>query len=392
MSEPRRSVPSEPGTLRCIVLIGGGRWSRVLLPVLKSILPVDCKIVWLTQHGLDTAQQWLKENNLQFVEARVPAQFDFTQCDAAVLATAPPTHASYLQQLIEAGVPTFCEKPLTVRADDALRLAELAQHENCPLGVDLVLHYASYLEQFADSLTATLEERLLFDVKMDWFDPWTEQRYGETKHGDFYTNLVHDVWPHCWTVLRHILPALASVQLIDLSYDPIESVFFVLNADQTRIEVRISRRHTTRIRRLNINDGEAFLDFSQEPGWSRIDGIETRYEWTGPRPLTRSLQSFLAVVADRKLAQLWPLAAMQTIDSVRSAELIANRLDTIMLEQIARLRETGVPLEDVKSRNLIVDAQLPHAAKLGTRWPAITADQQTDFVKWFCTENQIRCY
>lgn len=376
------------GGLRCIALIGGGRWSRVILPVLRDILPIDCEIAWITHHGYDRAVTWLSERALPGISIHQSRETLTHRMDAAIVATTPANHAQQVHELISQNIPTFCEKPLTTSFEHATRLIDLANCNCCPLGVNLELHYASYLDQFVD----LMKHRLIQKVDILWLDPWTEQRYGETKHGDFYTDIVHDMWPHCWSVLRRLAGGGSSMDFDSVSYHPIDGAQIAVRCPQWSAGIRLSRRNGDRVRRIEINGGQAILEFSQEPGWSEIDGTTVQHAWHGPRPLTRSLQSFLDVVMNFDLLNGWPLQAASCLDSVRLADHITSKLNEIYLERVSRLRESGVDLNSASCRNVIIDVYLPLIAAQGRRWPACTELQQIEFVKHICTTQLIRYY
>ncbi len=388
--EKQHSKPSR--TLRCIALFGGGRWSRVLLPVLRSLLPDDCEIVWITQHGYDRAVAWLADHPLHGLTIHraidPPSDPLSPRFEAAIVATAPSTHAMYVHDLVRNHIPTFCEKPLTLDYLQATNLIELARANSVPLGVNLELHYASYLDQFVE----LVGDQAINQVNIVWLDPWTEQRYGETKHGDFYTSIVHDMWPHCWSLLRRLMRVPTQLQLSDVKYDPIDGVTMYVRSSEWTAQVRLCRRNDQRTRRIELNHGTSVLDFSQEPGCSMVNNKSCAHQWAGPRPLTRALQSFLDVVEHPELLSAWPLQAATCADSVRLAEEITCKLNEIYAARISQLRKSGVELTSPAIRNLIIDAFLPLSAVQGLRWPAITEAQQIDFVKHICTTQQIHNY
>ncbi len=183
-----------------VALVGGGRWSRVLLPVMRSLLSPESQICWVTQNGLDQAKRWLAEKPLSGVEIQPRLDFDAGTIHAAVVATSPQTHAGHVRTLLRHQVPVLCEKPLTTDLASAIELKELAEQSRAILGVNLEMPFASYYRDFVQ----LVDHSPVTEVTIRWLDPWTEERYGETKHGDVYTSLVDDMWPHCWSLLREL--------------------------------------------------------------------------------------------------------------------------------------------------------------------------------------------
>ncbi len=86
--------------LERVALVGGGRWSRVLLPVMKSLLQSDAEIIWATEHGKDRARRWLSENQVDHVTLCTHADIGKADLDAAVVATMPSTHGQQAERCL----------------------------------------------------------------------------------------------------------------------------------------------------------------------------------------------------------------------------------------------------------------------------------------------------
>ena len=67
--------------------------------------------------------------------AETPEALLASDVDAFVIATATPGHAPLLRLGIEAGVPTFCEKPVASTLDETLGLAKLVEGSDVPVHV-----------------------------------------------------------------------------------------------------------------------------------------------------------------------------------------------------------------------------------------------------------------
>ncbi len=375
--------------LRRVLLVGGGRWSRVLLPVMQSLLANDAQISWVTEHGHEQARRWLAESKTERVVVKSYVETHDAAFDAAVIATAPSTHVRNARELIERGIPTLCEKPFALDAAQAAELEQLAHAQKRVLGVHLELPFASYFQEFAELVRA----QAAADIAITWFDPWSEVRYGEIKHGDVYTSIVDDMWPHCWSLIREMLPGatFSVIQIDNVVYEPSDGKVLVLaRTEQTQIRVELSRRFLRRKRRIEVDGCKLLLDFSAEPGWREVGGVVTTNAWQGLRPLSRSLQSFFEVVVNNTLASRWTLSLHNCLDSVRQACEISGRLRALQEQRLLDLQRSGVDLSDTAQRNLIVDALLPEYAQDGQRWPAFSLEQQTAFVQHVCKTRGIR--
>lgn len=389
--------------LRRVALYGGGRWSRVLLPVIQSLLVEDAKVAWVTDHNREVAQRWLAEKNIERVTLHSTSDFNreltttannaSTKIECAIVATSPPQHAALTRELLEHRVPTFCEKPLTLDFEQALALQQLASAKLCPLGVNLEMHFASFIEDFAAILLQRpAGSQSIHTLDITWTDPWTDVRYGEIKIGDVYTNIVDDMWPHCWSLLRRIRPSGSVSAIEQLYYNPINGqVDIALRFDDIVTRLSLSRRAYHRTRRVNVNSGEAILDFSIEPGTTEINGQTTNNSWRGSRPLSRSLASFFEVVQQPSLVNAWPLSASACLDSVKSSRAIASQLKSHQRALLDRFCASGIDAAYDSHRNLIVDLLLPEYAAKDGRWSVTTQPEQIAFVKHVCETQGLRC-
>ncbi len=370
--------------LRRVALFGGGRWSRVLLPVIQSLLVDDAEIMWVTKHGREIAECWLVDKAIERVSVQTQLNLDAVVIDAAVVATSPATHGQQVHQLLKRGIPTFCEKPFTLDFDQAVALHHMATDAGCPLGVNLEMVFANFIEEFSNAVAGRSVRR----IEITWSDPWSEIRYGETKHGDVYTSIVDDMWPHCWSLLRTLCPHGNVDSVEEVSYEPGKGLIHIsVRINEVVAKVVLSRRSDRRVRRISVNDGEAVLDFSTEPGSTEINGTVSMNEWRGARPLSRSLSSFFEVILEPALIDRWALA--QCLDAVRSAQIIGDQLGALQRARLGSLRVTGIDIVNETHRNLIVDLLLPEYTTSEQRWPAMTIEDQIAFVRHVCATEGI---
>jgi predicted dehydrogenase len=364
---------------------------------MQSLLVEDSEIVWVTEYGYESAQRWLIDKAIERVTISKNGAIGAHAVDAAIVATNPARHGRQVRELLDCGIPTFCEKPFTLDFDEAFALQEMAANLTCPLGVNLEMHFASFIEDFASLFPSRSEDvGNVRQIDITWLDPWSESRYGETKHGDIYTSIVDDMWPHCWSVMRRLCPRGTVNLLESVRYEPSSGqVDIAIRFDEVITNVVLSRRSERRVRRVVVNGGEAVLDFSTEPGSTEVDGTVSMNAWRGERPLSRSLSSFFEVILDSARttdwAVYWALSASACLDSVRSARQIGDALRQFQQVCVEGFRNTGIELADKSHRNLIVDLLLPEYAASDRRWPAITMEEQFAFIRHVCDTQGMRC-
>ncbi len=366
------------GHLKRIVVYGGGRWARTLVAVLRRVMPGDSEIVWVTKHCFADAQSWLLQNptpNLCLV-----SEWDLATevPDAVIVATSPPSQFELVLDAVTLRVPTLCEKPLVSDSTQLSQLLSLADGSRCLIGVHLEFLFASYLRDFA----LQIESASIRSIHLDWLDPWSEERDGETKHAEFYTDIVSDQLPHCWSVLATIRPVSSRLILTNVSYSPdfveLQGYFGV-----SAVTLRLSRRASHRVRRVSVTDDHGFetvLDFSVEPGSITIGDQQILNRWSGGRPLACSLSSFVDAVRYRDQSPCWPMELKNCLDSVLSSLRARDMLQVVLDEHIDTLLTSECfCLDNSEHVNLVVDRFLPEFAAQGRRFCVDTWIQQQSF-------------
>lgn len=114
-----------------IGLAGVGRIGAFHAETLKGLDFVDELVV--TDVVTDAARALADRLDVSYASS--PAELLASGVDGFVIATATPGHAPLLRQGVEAGVPTFCEKPLASTLAETIELAKLVDASSVPVQV-----------------------------------------------------------------------------------------------------------------------------------------------------------------------------------------------------------------------------------------------------------------
>ena len=114
-----------------IGLAGVGRIGAFHAETLRDLADVDEVVV--SDVDADAAQAVAERLGVGF--ATSPAALLAEGVDGFVIATATPGHALLLRLGLEAGVPTFCEKPVAATLDETMDLAKLVTTATAPVHV-----------------------------------------------------------------------------------------------------------------------------------------------------------------------------------------------------------------------------------------------------------------
>lgn len=362
------------------VLIGGGRWARVLLPVIQNFTKHD-RIIWVTKHGYQKNKLWLTAKNFKNVDIQQNETNVWNSKTKGVfIANKSFKHEIYLEKCIKNNIPAYSEKPFSYNHKNAARLVENAQKKHLPVGVNLEYVYASYLEDFRNVIGKTE----ILNISITWHDPFTEKKYGETKYADVYTPIVYDTLPHCLSILATVFQ-IQTPKILSLRY---------LNGGQVKIEfqhenryvyVSLDRRASKRVRKLDINTGAHILDFSKEPGYIISKQKTYRNRWKKRRPLELSIEMFLKSIKNNNIN--FPTSLQNYLHSILLTELAFIKLDKAHKQKLNELRKTkNSRADNPEIRALAMDMMMPKLVEKESFYRDFTDQKITNLAKSLITK------
>src|SRR2546422_7110793 len=196
-------VETEEGPAPCpdtITIIGGGRWARVLVEVLCRLVPPSVAICVYSRRNTRSMGIWGQARGLaNRVEllSTWPRPFS-TGLGAVVVANAARDHETAVEWALLAGAPVMVEKPIALTGPAAERLADLARQRNVPFAAAHVFLFARYLDNFWKLIR---NAGRIDSLHVDWADPESEERYGESKRYDPGLPVFADWLPHVVSIV-----------------------------------------------------------------------------------------------------------------------------------------------------------------------------------------------
>jgi predicted dehydrogenase len=300
-----------------VCVMGGGRWARVYLDVLRGLLPPDIPLSAHAGRGFDAMLAWNEGRDGRIGVTREPPGPHSR--GVAIVANAAADHPAAVRQALAAGLPVLVEKPLATGFSAASQLVAEAAGCNIVLAVSQVFLFAGYLENFAAQVRAS---GALKSLSIIWTDPAGESRHGEAKRFDPLLPIQADVLPHIVSIMAMLTsarPQLVAARRLRQGL----AMEVSMTAEDVPCQVRMEREADARRRIVTVltQDGSLRLDFTQEPG--TICRNETVRDadpaWArGPRPLARMLSSFFSLaldgIPDDRLDPALPLHALALSD------------------------------------------------------------------------------
>lgn len=283
-----------------VAILGGGRWARTIAGVLAGLCGDDRDIILCSPNYPEGWDIWLQarpaDQRRTFVlNADLAGVLRNPRVGSVLVVRAASDNAATALAALKAGKATFVEKPLALASADAERVAAAAAGIRCMVGH--VMLFASNLRAFA---AASAELGTVRKIAIEWHDAKGEFRYGETKRYDHSINVVQDVFPHVWSLVRLVIAdALIRLRHTESS-DGGRCVALALIAGDADITISVQREAKGRKRSLRVSAdrGLAEIDFTIEPGLARINDRMVDVATGFKSPLALELSHFLNPSSD----------------------------------------------------------------------------------------------
>ena len=251
-----------------IAVIGGGRWSRVLLQVLYEIVPSSVEISSHSKHNVIGMKKWAHKNGLINrikIFKNYPKISQGKSC-AIIVANATQDHEKVVKWALSNYLPVLVEKPITLNYDTTKSLINLARMSKTYLGVSHVFLFAKHIDVFSNLVVKLNDIR---DIKVNWIDPLYEKRHGEIKKYDPAVPIYVDWLPHIISILDFFFPRSNHIIKNIRLYKGGSRVKIYTLLKNTNCEISLVRNGSKRKRSFEIKTDEKInLDFINEPGKS----------------------------------------------------------------------------------------------------------------------------
>lgn len=116
-----------------VAMIGLGWWGRKMVAVAKGAAD-DLEVVSAVEPYGDTAAAFCKENDIRFFSDYSAALADL-EVEAVILATPHDLHEEQIDLAVKAGKHIFCEKPLALTREGAVRAVKACESHGLVLGM-----------------------------------------------------------------------------------------------------------------------------------------------------------------------------------------------------------------------------------------------------------------
>lgn len=331
-----------------VLILGGGRWARVLAEVLCDLLPASVELAVCSPRGAEGLNTWIRERSisrrLQVLDVR-PSRLSQRRT-AVIVANAARDHVAAGHWALGQGAAVLVEKPLALSLGDAHGLCAKAVDQGGFLAAAHVFRFARYLEVFARHV-AVAEE--IQSIAVEWSDPAGEARYGERKQYDAGVPVYADCLPHIVSILQTVFADFPRAG------GPVEveagggRMRIPLTLAGRPCRVFLERKALRRRRAIIVETGQGTLelDFSTEPGVIRDCAMTLSADvtWsTALRPLPSLLKAFLVAACGGPIDPRLSLdTALQACDLI---ETTATSYQAAVLPWVVETLAAGASVDD----------------------------------------------
>lgn len=339
---------------RHIAIFGGGRWARVLIETVCSIVPKKTVISIYSAKNAKAMSTWVLEKKFK---QSVYIYSDFSELNihkinVSIIVNAARDHELIIEKNLRAGIPVLVEKPVTLSYASTSRLVKLANIKSVLFASAHVFLFARYLYNFSFIVDNSREVKSIY---VNWTDPKLESRYGENKLYDQGLPVFYDLLPHILSIISRFTTN-ASITDINLGfYKGGSHIEVQCMLGDIFCSLKLIRNGSVRRREFEVvTDQVLKLDFSKEPGFiHKGDNIIcSDKKWDiDKRPAEQMLSAFLTQAVtgniDNRLNIEIALRANKLIDSV------SNYYNQSLLSWL----KTSLPLQ------ILVDIDLQYALR-----------------------------
>ena len=246
-----------------IVLVGSGRWGRVLiLEILKNFKNI--KKIYVFTNYPNSLKKWI--NYKKYSNVIIITNFSELKkikSNFSLIANKNKDHFKYCKKLLNFGYNVLVEKPFLLNLKKSKKLINLSKTKKLFLMVGLQFLFANYFYYIKKNI---IKGNIITDFSIDWLDKKNEKRNNSIKIHDPSINYVEDVYYHAYSILYIFLGKgniFFNKKISKLK--KLQKLAFKYNNCDITINCSKNWYYRKRVLKLNLSNGKFFLiNFSND--------------------------------------------------------------------------------------------------------------------------------
>tara|TARA_B100000768_G_C11283483_1_gene380259 strand:- start:941 stop:2110 length:1170 start_codon:yes stop_codon:yes gene_type:complete len=343
-----------------IGVAGSGRWARVLISILNSILPEEDKIIIFSTRGSKIISNWVTSSNLENRIASVDKykNIKISNLSALIVANAAKDHFMIAKLGMMSYIPVIVEKPLTTAYETSLQLIDLSNKNNVPLASSQIFLFAEYLNNFKKLIESN---KNISNINFTWEDASEETRYGEIKTYDSSLPLHKDCLPHVLSILSFLIGSKIFLDDIEFGKEA-SSLKVKMHSKDVEFNINLKRNAKVRKRFIHVKGTKSLqLDFTNEPGEITCDenSFLADENWKSRKsPATLMLMSFLKSISVNGILDKRLVPNLDTLKLINKASLVYENKRNSFLKDILISSEVDMNSIEYLLKEILLEKSL----------------------------------
>jgi hypothetical protein len=231
-----------------VVLVGCGRWGKVLLnEILYNFKNIEQ--IYVVTNYQKNLQKWINKKRCKNI--KILKNFNEIKkinCRFAIVAKKNEHHYHFCKKLLNGRYNVLVEKPFVNNIKKARYLLSLSIRKNFFLLISLPFFYAHFFYYIKEKIITNLK---VLKFTIYWFDKKKEIRYGSIKKHDRKLNQIEDIFYHIYSIINIFLgKGNFSFQRQIMKYKKYRKLVF--NYNYCNVEINFSKNWPNRKRILNL--------------------------------------------------------------------------------------------------------------------------------------------
>ncbi len=244
-----------------ILIIGRGRWSRVITKELISNFPNIKKILI---YSSKFKNKKIKNSNKKIIFINSLKLIREQDVKYIIISNKNSDHLKYIKIFLKTRNNILCEKPLILTKRELVNLESNLKKKKTFLTISMQFFYAFYFHFINKKF---VKNKKIEKITIDWFDKKNEKRNGIVKKHDMKINFIEDIFYHVYSILS----ILAKIKNYSFNFQPIkrnniEHINFIVNKKIITYlnSSRVYDRRTRNIKLYFYNKDLLFINFSKD--------------------------------------------------------------------------------------------------------------------------------
>ncbi len=282
-----------------ILIVGGGRWAKVIIRNLMQIISDNSRIKVYTKNCSKELQEWIAlegfSSRIQIFNSIELDQISKVNAEnlPVIVVNSPRDHIKFTSWALLNDANVLVEKPFSTSIENIQPALSIESSSRGKICLAHVFKYSQAVENFKQ-LMPKLND--IQSISIEWQDPEIEIRNGDLKRHDRSIPIYLDLLPHIVSILHSLWNQFPTFE--EILYVKYGGANIGLNLSLAGLpcNILLSRNSKKRLRKITIktNYKSYYLDFSDEPGKiTTCSGKKLLSLQSKMTPIQKLLSSFL---------------------------------------------------------------------------------------------------